>query len=72
MSKTVAPSLKLKNDSLASGSAPQRVDLGGKAPQKVGLLWNAPPDINIPACTRFLAVLVFDELPANLKNVISG
>ena len=68
MSKTVAPPLKLKNDGLASGSAPPKVVLGREAPQKVGLGWDAPPNINAPACTRFLAALVFDELLPNLKT----
>ena len=64
----VVPPPKLKNDGLAPGSAPPKVVLGCEAPHKVGLGWDAPPNMNAPACPRFLAELVYDDLPPNLKT----
>ena len=77
----VAPPPKLKVDVLAAGSAPPpNVGLGCEAPPKVGLGWDAPPKVNVLSAAGLLAVaagapkvgaaalLVFDELPPNLKT----
>ena len=77
----VAPPPKLKVDVLAAGSAPPpKVGLGCEAPPKVGLGWDAPPKVNVLSAAGLLAVaagapkvgaaalLVFDELPPNLKT----
>ena len=77
----VAPPPKLKVDVLAAGSAPPpKVGLGCEAPPKVGLGWDAPPKVKVLSAAGLLAVaaaapkvgaaalLVFDELPPNLKT----
>ena len=62
------PPPKLKNDGLAPGSAPPKVGLGCEALPNVGLGWDAAPKVNALSCAGVLAVLVFDELPPNLKT----
>ena len=77
----VAPPPKLKVDVLAAGSAPPpKVGLGCEAPPKVGLGWDAPPKVKVLSAAGLFAVaaaapkvgaaalLVFDELPPNLKT----